>query len=154
MAFESLLAVLGKSLLFCGKLALFLVPLMILMEFLRDTALFRVRKGALARAMGRFGFSPPALLPLLAGLLFGIAYGAGVILAMAREHGLARRDIVSVALFLSLCHAVVEDTLLFVLVGGDFLWMLLPRVGMALAATWALETWRRRAILLPEKDTP
>jgi hypothetical protein len=143
---EHLLAALGNSLLFCGKLALFLVPLMIAMEFLKGTALFRVRDNAFSRAMARFGFSPHALMPLLAGLMFGIAYGAGVILAMAKEHGLSRRDVTSVALFLSLCHAVVEDPLLFVFVGGHFLWMLVPRLAMALAATWALETWRRRKI--------
>jgi hypothetical protein len=142
---QALGASLGDSLLFCGKLALFLVPFMVALEFLKDSVLLRPRDGAFSRLLRRFGFSPASSLALLAGLATGIIYGAGILMGLAREHRIPRHELAGVALFLCLCHAVVEDPLLFVLVGGEWHFMMLPRMGLALAAVWLLERRRRCA---------
>jgi len=62
------------------------------------------------------GLSPSCGAPLMAGLFLGIAYGAGILIPASREGKLSRGDILRLCLFLCTCHAVPEDTLLFVLV--------------------------------------
>ena len=91
------------------------------------------------------------LLALVAGLTLGIVYGAGVIIKAGREGNLSSRDLFLIALFLSTCHAVVEDTLLFVAVGGNFFWMLGTRLVIATLVTGTAAIFLRRPPPLPEE---
>jgi hypothetical protein len=80
------------------------------------------------------------------GLLFGLAFGAGVILEQAREQGFTRREITLVVLFLCACHAVVEDTLIFIPLGINVLPLLAIRLAVAVALTAIIATlWRKPA---------
>jgi len=89
------------------------------------------------------GLSERTSLTLLAGLLFGLAFGAGVIIESAREAGFSKRDLYLLTLFLSACHAVVEDTLIFVPLGINVLGLLALRLAVALILTMLLaRVWR------------
>jgi hypothetical protein len=114
------------------------IPLMIVLQFCRDLNLL----GGLARLMSPltrlFGMSGKSAFPLLIGLIFGLSFGAGVIFDSAREDGLSRRDLLLLVIFLVGCHAVVEDTLVFVVVGADGRLLLAARIGVALAVTWLI----------------
>jgi hypothetical protein len=59
--------------------------------------------------LGRLGLSSGALVPLLAGNFLGLLYGAAVLLAMSKEHGLSQREYLALRVFLETCHAVGED---------------------------------------------
>ena len=90
----------------------------------------RVRNMAwMHRWLGRIdsGFS------LVAGQLLGITYGAGILLRERIEGRLSRRATVFVGTFLLVCHAVIEDTLLFVLFGASGLLIVATRGIMAVA---------------------
>lgn len=122
-----------------GKLALIvfliLVPLMVALEFLRQTKALNWMVDKVHPAASRIGFQKEALVPLLAGFIFGISYGAGVLIPEARKKHLAKEQIFLVAVFLALCHAVVEDTLLFMAVGANGLYLVLSRFILAVLAT-------------------
>ncbi|HNZ50990.1 MAG TPA: nucleoside recognition domain-containing protein [Bacilli bacterium] len=64
------------------------------------------------------GISPSASFPLLVGLIIGITYGAGVILMSYKQQEMNKKDVLLVSVFLCLCHAIVEDTLLFAAFGS------------------------------------
>jgi len=68
------------------------------------------------RILTGMGLSPACGAPLMAGLFLGIAYGAGILIPASREGKLSRGEVLRLCLFLCTCHAVPEDTLLFVLV--------------------------------------
>jgi len=87
------------------------------------------------RILAGLRMPPAAGAPLLAGLFLGIAYGAGIIIPSARERNLSKREILSLSLFLCTCHAVVEDTLLFVLVGAKGGWLVVIRLSLAVLVT-------------------
>ena len=70
-------------------------------------------------------------MPLVAGLVFGISYGAGIIIQAAREGTLDYRDIYMINLFLVICHSVFEDTILFAAIGAIWLPVLLFRLLLA-----------------------
>jgi hypothetical protein len=70
------------------------------------------------------GVERAAAFPLAVGLIFGLAYGSGVIIQSAQEGEIDKVSLTLVSIFLACCHAVVEDTLLFVAVGANG-WLLL-----------------------------
>ena len=126
------------------KLLLIIVPLVTLFEILRYLPVFRRSRRSIDSLMRGMGLSREAAVPLFTGIFLGIAYGAGIIIRVSQEKGLSRRELFLVGLFLATCHAVVEDTLLFVVLGGNGWIMLGMRLLLASAFTVALARfWRR-----------
>ena len=106
------------------NIAIVVFPLMIVMEFARKYKVMDVISAGL-RPLTRFlGVQRSAAFPLAVGLIFGLAYGSGVIIQSAQEGEIDMRSLTLVSIFLACCHAVVEDTLLFVAVGANG-WLLL-----------------------------
>lgn len=114
---------LGSALLGASKLSLKLilivVPLVTLFEVLRYLPVFRRAGGAVDPLMRSMGLNRDAAVPLFTGIFLGIAYGAGIIIRAAQEKALPKRQLFLMGLFLATCHAVVEDTLIFVVIGGN-----------------------------------
>lgn len=116
---------------FLLQLAAIIFPLMLLLSFAEEYEII-VRLSDFFRPLSRpLTISPQATFPLLVGLIFGISYGAGVIIKCAKDGSLSRRDMALVGIFLAVCHAVFEDTLFFVALGADILWVLLFRFFLA-----------------------
>lgn len=72
---------------------------------------------------------------LTAGLIFGLAYGAGVLLQAVKEDGVSKKDATLAFIFLVACHAVVEDTLIFVPLGIPVIPLFIIRLCTAIALT-------------------
>jgi spore maturation protein SpmB len=113
-----------------------LVPLLIALEFMRQTKALGWLTDKIDPLTAKIGFKREALVPLLAGFLFGISYGAGVLIPEARSKLIDKRQIFLVAVFLALCHAVVEDTLLFMAVGANGAILFFSRLILALGLTY------------------
>ncbi|CAO0822857.1 hypothetical protein DFAR_3340017 [Desulfarculales bacterium] len=71
----------------------------------------------------------------MAGLFLGLLYSVGILLSLSEEQDLPQGERLALAVFLVTCHAVVEDTALFVLLGGSALAMLGPWVLLAVGLT-------------------
>jgi|WetSurMetagenome_2_1015567.scaffolds.fasta_scaffold00035_34 hypothetical protein len=74
------------------------------------------------------GISGRAAAPWLVGLLVGITYGAALFYQFRAKHELSHKDACLITIFMCLAHAMIEDTLLFTVVGGDFAWIFLTRM--------------------------
>lgn len=99
------------------------------------------------RIKGRFtgltagvGMSERALAPWLVGFFVGITYGAAMLYQFVENKQLDHKDACLITVFLCLAHAIIEDTMLFVVVGGNFWWIFLTRVIMAVAVVRLLAT--------------
>ena len=88
-----------------------------------------------SRGLGVLGLGQGATASLAAGVVLGIVYGAGVMIPDVRSGRVPPRQAFLLALFLSTCHAVIEDTLLFAVLGGRAPWILGPRLALALILT-------------------
>ena len=95
-----------------------------------------------------------ALFPLVAGLLFGMMYGAGIIIQSDREGLVTKKDLFTVLLFLVICHSLIEDTMLFVAVGASFWILTITRLVMAFAVTYAWVRFSARNEEKPQADNP
>lgn len=125
------------------QMALIVFQLMVAIELLKDLRVVDRLARALTPVTRLLGLSERTALTLLAGLLFGLTFGAGVIIESAREAGFSKRDLYLLTLFLSACHAVVEDTLIFVPLGINVVWLLILRLAVAFILTILLaRVWR------------
>lgn len=126
------------------QLALIVIPLMIIIQYLREKgymAKLSDRMGPLTRVIGVQQNAAPTL---VAGLVIGLAYGAGVMIQAVQEDGVSKKDATLVFIFLVACHAVVEDTLIFIPLGIPILPLLLIRLVTAFVLTIAVAyVWKR-----------
>ena len=103
-----------------------ILPLTISYEFLKERGLFSHTKPFFFVGITRAG-----LLPLITGVVIGLTYGAGVIIASIKDHNIGRREAFLILLFLSVCHAIFEDTLIFVIIGANGLVLVIARLILA-----------------------
>lgn len=133
LEFAQTLPGLAKTL---GLLVAIVIPLSIVIELVKATGLLTDgREGKSSKAMRLLGMSDQAAMPLAAGFFFGLAYGAGLILQFAEEGALTRRDRILITIFLVACHAVVEDTLLFIPLGVNPIFLFTFRFAVAIVLT-------------------
>ncbi len=70
------------------------------------------------------GLSAAATNIMLVGLFMGLLYGGGLMIKEAKEGTLTRSDTFAAMSFISIAHALIEDTILLMFIGGT-LWGLL-----------------------------
>jgi len=78
------------------------------------------------------GISAGATNVVVVGLSMGILYGSGIIIQSAKEGKISHADSFATMSFMGIAHALVEDTLLLVLIGGSLWGLLVVRVFVAI----------------------
>ena len=111
----------GKSI---AGIAMIVFPLMIFMEIARDLNILDFVSKLFRPVTKLMDISENSAFPLAVGIIFGLAYGAGVIIQSAKEGNIDKKSLIILAIFLACCHAVFEDTLIFVAIGANG-WVLL-----------------------------
>ncbi len=117
------------------QMAMVVVPLMVFVQLLKDLQILKLLTRFMSPLTSTIGISRNGGFTMLAGLLFGLAFGAGIILQSVKEEPLSKRDLYLLVLFLVACHAVIEDTLIFIPLGIPVWPLLLIRVIVALIVT-------------------
>ncbi len=62
------------------------------------------------------------------GVILGITYGAGILISEYEKNTLTKKEILYIGTFLMICHAIIEDTLLFVIFGANIWIIVILRV--------------------------
>jgi hypothetical protein len=120
------------------RVFLIVVPLMVVLELFEGTRPFTTLVRGWARIVRHVGLDERSAAPTLVGFLFGLAYGGGVIVRDIRRHGLGRRQVFIMSTFLSMVHAIAEDSLIFIALGASVFWLLVYRTLWAAAVTLVL----------------
>jgi len=120
------------------KMLLVLVGIFILLEWGKRYGILQKTLRAIGSVTRFIGLKPESGMPWLAGNVFGIVFGAGVVIETAREGRLDPKQVTLVATFLALCHGLFEDTAIFLVLGANMFWILVPRIVLAVAVTWVL----------------
>ncbi|MFD2922611.1 nucleoside recognition domain-containing protein [Halobacillus naozhouensis] len=126
------------------QLAFIVIPLMIVMQYLRERGWLTRFSGWVAPATRFLGMERNTSMTLVAGLTIGLAYGAGLMIQAVEEDGVSKKDMYLAVLFLVSCHAVIEDTLVFIPLGIPVWPLLLIRLLTAIVLTAAVGfVWNR-----------
>ncbi len=120
------------------KVFLIVVPLMVLLEVFREFKILDMMTNLAHRPVRKLGFKKDSIYPLLAGVIFGISYGGGVLIGESDAGRIRGNQNFLVALYLGLCHAVFEDTLIFVSLGANGIIVLTSRLFLATAVVFAV----------------
>jgi len=116
-------------------IAIIVIPLMIFMEIAKDIKLLDFIAKLFKPVTRLFRAQENSAFPLAVGIIFGISYGAGVLIKSSEEGDVDKQSLFIISVFLAACHAIVEDTLLFVAVGAQGLLIVLVRVLVAFVTT-------------------
>lgn len=120
------------------KMLLVLAGIFVLLELARRYGILEKTVKAIGRVIRFMGYTDEAGLPWLAGNVFGIVFGAGVIVETVKAGELSPKQVTLVATFLALCHGLFEDTAIFIVLGANLFWILVPRLVLAAIVTWVL----------------
>lgn len=123
------------------NIAKIVIPLMIILQLANDYKVIdKLMK--IFKPLGKvLGLTDGGVFTLLIGLIFGISYGSGVIIQSSKDGNMTEKDKLILVLFLIICHAVFEDTLLFSVIGANGFYMLIIRVVLAFIVTIAYKVF-------------
>ncbi|KMY51795.1 membrane protein [Peribacillus loiseleuriae] len=126
------------------QLAFIVIPLMIIMQIMKDLNWLNAMSKVLAPFTKVLGMKPNTSMTMVAGLTIGLAYGAGVMIQAAKEDNVSKKDMTLAFIFLVACHAVVEDTLIFIPLGIPVWPLLVIRLTTAILLTMIIGfIWNR-----------
>ncbi|SHF85079.1 nucleoside recognition domain-containing protein [Ornithinibacillus halophilus] len=126
------------------QLALIVIPIMIVMQILREKGYLAKLSNGFAPITKLLGMEKNTSMTLVAGLTIGLAFGAGLMIQAVKEDGVSRKDMTLALIFLVSCHAVVEDTLVFIPLGIPVWPLLVIRVVTATVLTMIIAfIWNR-----------
>ena len=109
-----------------------IATLMATLRLLRALGIERLMHWLLLPVLRLIGIRREAANITIIGTTLGLSYGAGLLIREARQGALTRRDVFLTMGFLGLCHSVIEDTLLILLLGADLSGILWARLAFAL----------------------
>ena len=126
------------------QLAMIVIPLMVIIQYLKDKQYLQKFSQKLAPFTKVLGIEPNASMTLVSGLIIGLAFGAGVMIQAVQEDGVSKKDATLVFIFLVACHALVEDTLIFIPLGIPIWPLFFLRLGTAFILTIVVAAiWKR-----------
>ena len=88
---------------------------------------------------------------ILIGLTLGISFGGGFLIEESKKNNISKKDILLSLSFLSLCHSIIEDTILILLLGshisGILFFRMIYTIVIILFMKYLLDTKLEKKIL-------
>ena len=132
---------LGDTGLLCLKIFAILTAMMVLMELMRAARIIPVLARLLRPLLWLMGLSHRVGILWLTAAVFGLTYGAALIVEEARAGSFERGDIERLQLSIGINHALIEDGAVFMALGIPAIWLWGPRLVAALVAVHCYRLW-------------
>lgn len=125
------------------KILAIIVSIMVTIEIMKAFHLISRLIALLQPAVRFMGLDRRVGMLWLTACLFGITYGAAVIVEEAKENEFEPEELTRLHLSIGINHAVIEDPSLFLPLGIGAFWLWVPRFVSAVAAVWLLNLFLR-----------
>lgn len=125
-------------------IVLIISTLISLLRLLRWLHIERLMIWLLQPVMRLLGIGAQATSLTIIGITLGLAFGGGLLIREAQSGHISRRDVFAALCLLSLCHSLIEDTLLVLLLGADLSGVLWARLLFSLVFVMLMTRWLDR----------
>ena len=115
--------------------------IMIVLECLRWLEWDRYLYGFFKPFMKVLGLSDRTVMLWVTAVIFGLMYGSAVILEKSREGGLTRSELERLHISIGINHSMVEDPALYMAMGINGFWLIVPKLIMAMASAQLYRLW-------------
>lgn len=122
-----------------------ILALIVLLKLLKRLGLERWIHLGLLPLLKLLGIGRSAANVTVIGFTLGLSYGAGLLIRDVQNGVLSKRDSTLALCFLGLCHSVIEDTLLILMLGADITGILWARLLFAVIVTAIIARWPKAA---------
>jgi len=120
------------------KIFFIIMPLMVVMELMKTFHLIQHLVKAISPVLSLMGLSRSTGVLWLTASIFGLTYGAAVIVEETRENTFDPDDLNRLHLSIGINHAMIEDPSLFLPLGILPFWLWIPRLVAAIMAIYLL----------------
>ncbi|WP_020585568.1 hypothetical protein [Desulfobacter curvatus] len=120
----------------CLKILCIIMPLMVVMELARRFHLIEAVTRITAPVLTFLGLDKSCALLWMTAGVFGLAYGAAVIVEETKNSTHDPKALTRLHLSIGVNHAMIEDPSLFLPLGLPAFWLWVPRLVAAMAAAW------------------
>ena len=130
---------------------LIITGLTLLIRVLRFIGVEKFIHALLSPVLRVLGISVKASNIMIVGLTLGLSFGGGLLIKEARSGKVDGKDIFLTMAFLSLCHSLIEDTLLILLLGADLATALWVRLVFSLLVIVVISRIAKRVSLQKQR---
>mgnify|MGYP000852380417 FL=1 len=124
------------------------IPLMIVLEIAESNGLLQKLNRLMAKPFRIIGLGEEGAFPVVVAVVFGITYGSGVIINHVRTGKVTRKEARVIGTFMAIAHALIEDTIIFWVLGAPLLLLVAPRLLLAYVMSYVVHKFT------PELDLP
>jgi len=111
-----------------------ILGLFLFMRLLKTLKVIALINRVLGPLLSLMGIGPRASAITVVGLTTGLTYGGGLIIHEARSGQVEKRDVFFSLTFMGLCHSLIEDTMLMIMIGAHLSGILWGRLIFAFLA--------------------
>jgi spore maturation protein SpmB len=119
-----------------AKMVVLVVGLTVMQQLLEAYGLVRSLSRLLSPLLLVLGVPRRAAFLWMVANTLGLAYGAAVILDEVESGRISKIEVRDLNRSVAVCHSLLEDTILFVAMGANVLWITIPRLVFAAAVVW------------------
>lgn len=115
---------------------LLITVLIIILDLLKKVGVIELVNKALYPILKVLGIGKEVIPITVFGMTLGLAYGGGLIINEVEQNKLNKRDVFYALLLMSLCHSLIEDSLLMISIGAHYSGVFIFRTLFALIITF------------------
>ena len=127
----------------CIKMFVIIMALMILLGIMKSFNIIHHIVRVISPVLKAMGLNQKVGILWITAAVFGIAYGAAVIVEEVKEGNFDRQELEKLHISIGINHSMVEDPALFLTFGLNAFWLWVPRILTAILAVHLFALWHR-----------
>lgn len=128
------------------KIVVIVIGLQILHNVLEEFRIMDLLSKGFMPLMKLFGLPHRSSFLWLVANVVGLAYGSAIMIEYVKSGKATRYDANLLNHHIAISHSLLEDTLLFVAIGINAMWITLPRVLMAMVVVWGVRLFLKKKL--------
>jgi hypothetical protein len=125
------------------RILVIIMAIMIVLEIMRNYNLIGYIVRTLNPVLKILGLEKKVGVLWITAVVFGLSYGAAVIVGEAKNGAFTRAELENLHLSIGINHAIIEDPAIFMSLGLNPFWLWVPRFMAAVVAVHIFALWRK-----------